>query len=155
MENELSESARLHGKGGEREAERAEAAEARVRELEATIDTMAEAHAHDDQALTAAYMNGAHEGKKQAEAERDALRERCEKLEHELGMSKRNEARWIEKGEEAISERNAANKALEAIKRHQEIVAGTGTAQLSTTWKIANDYLRSKGAALSATEVKP
>ena len=56
-------------------------AEARVRELEATIDAMAEAHAHDDMALTAAYLSGAHEGKKQAEAERDALRERCEKLE--------------------------------------------------------------------------
>ena len=41
---------------------------------------MAEAHAHDDQALTAAYLSGAHAGKKQAEAERDALRERCEKL---------------------------------------------------------------------------
>lgn len=47
---------------------RAEAAEARVRELEATIDTMAEAHAHDDMALTAAYLNGAHAGKKEAEA---------------------------------------------------------------------------------------
>ena len=40
----------------------------RVRELEATVDAMAEAHAHDDMALTAAYLSGAHEGKKQAEA---------------------------------------------------------------------------------------
>ena len=35
-----------------------EGTEARVRELEATIDAMAEAHAHDDMALTAAYLNG-------------------------------------------------------------------------------------------------
>ena len=63
---------------------KAEAAEARVREMEATIDAMAEAHAHDDQALTAAYLSGAHAGKKQAEDERDALRERCEKLEAAL-----------------------------------------------------------------------
>ena len=55
-------------------------AEARVRELEATIDAMAEAHAHDDQALTAAYLSGAHAGKKQAEAERDALREALKDL---------------------------------------------------------------------------
>lgn len=54
---------------------RAEVAEAHVRELEATIDAMTEAHAHDDMALTAAYLGGVHEGKKQAEAERDALRE--------------------------------------------------------------------------------
>lgn len=90
------------------------------------------------------------------EAERDALREQNGKLGHELGMSKRNEARWIEKGEEAISERNAANKALEAIKKHQEIVAGTGAAQMSTTWNIADSHLRSLGAsaALAATEAK-
>lgn len=56
-------------------------AEARVREMEATIDAMTESHAHDDMALTAAYLSGAHEGKKQAEAEMAALRERCGKLE--------------------------------------------------------------------------
>ncbi len=54
----------------------------RVRELEATIDAMAEAHAHDDQALTAAYLSGAHEGKKQAEAFKARVMEwaqgRCE-----------------------------------------------------------------------------
>ena len=65
-------------------AQESHAAEAHVRELEATIDAMAEAHAHDDQALTAAYLSGAHAGKKQAEAERDALRERCGKLEAAL-----------------------------------------------------------------------
>jgi len=63
-----------------------EDAEARVRELDATIDAIAEAHAHDDQALTAAYLNGAHAGKKQAEAERDALRERCRKLDAEIKL---------------------------------------------------------------------
>lgn len=82
------------------------------------------------------------------------LTRRLAEVEAELAASKQNERRWIAKGEEAIAERNAANKALEAIKRHQEIVAGTGTAQMSTTWKIANDYLRSRGAALAATEAE-
>lgn len=81
------------------------------------------------------------------------LQARVLELEKQITASKRNERRWIAKGEEAIAERNAANKAIEAIKRHQEIVAGTGTAQMSMTWKIADDYLRSRGAALAATEV--
>ena len=59
----------------------------RVRELEATIDAMAEAHAHDDMALTAAYLSGAHEGKKQAEAFKTRVmawaRGRCGACEHE------------------------------------------------------------------------
>lgn len=117
-------------------------AEARVRELEAQRKVAENACERNYNRAT------------KAEAERDALREQNGKLEHELAMSKRNERRWIAKGEEAIAERNAANKALEAIKRHQEIVAGTGTAQMSTTWKIANDYLRSRGAALAATEAE-
>lgn len=67
-------------------ARRAENAEARVRELEVIIGAMDEAHAHDDQALTAAYMSGAHEGKKQAEAFKSRVMEwargQCECCEH-------------------------------------------------------------------------
>lgn len=87
---------------------------------------------------------------------RKDLQARCLELEAQISASKQNERRWIAKGEEAISERNAANAALEAIKKHQEIVAGTGAAQMSTTWKIADAHLRSIGstrAALAATEV--
>ncbi len=96
-----------------------------------------------------------------AEAIRRVLRalaaqaRRLAEVEAELAASKRNERRWIAKGEEAIAERNAANAALEAIKKHQEIVAGTGAAQMSTTWKIANAHLRSIGslrASVAATE---
>lgn len=61
---------------------------ARVRELEATIDAMAEAHAHDDMALTAAYLSGAHAGKKQAEAERDALREALIQIDHHASQNR-------------------------------------------------------------------
>lgn len=67
---------------------RAESAEARVQELEATIDAMAEAHAHDDMALTAAYLSGAHAGKKQAEAERDALREALIQIDHHASQNR-------------------------------------------------------------------
>lgn len=102
-------------------------AEKRCRELEATIDAMAEAHAHDDQALTAAYLNGAHAGKKQAEAERDALRERCEKLEwlvevQDLYMYRlRNPGGWstpdMERAKIGVAwqRRSAANAELRAI----------------------------------------
>lgn len=61
-------------------------AEKRCRELEATIDAMTEAHGHDDRALTAAYLSGAHAGKKQAEAFKSHVmawaRGRCECCEH-------------------------------------------------------------------------
>lgn len=64
----------------------AEYQNARVRELEATITLMTNAHAHDDQALTAAYLSGAHAGKKQAEAFKARVmawaRGRCECCEH-------------------------------------------------------------------------
>ena len=49
---------------------------------------MAEAHAHDDQALTAAYLSGAHAGKKQAEAERDALRDALIQIDHHASQNR-------------------------------------------------------------------
>lgn len=62
-------------------------AEARGRELEATIGAMVNEHAHDDMALTAAYLSGAHAGKKQAEAFKTRVmawaRGRCGACEHE------------------------------------------------------------------------
>lgn len=79
------------------------------------------------------------------EDERLAWERECEELREQIDASKQNERRWISKGEEAIAERNAANAALEAVKKHQEIVAGTGAAQMSMTWKIAEAHLRSIG----------
>ncbi|GAB6125053.1 hypothetical protein [Humidesulfovibrio idahonensis] len=87
----------------------------------------------------------------------NALRSDCPhcrvaQLEAEIAASKQNERRWIAKGEEAIAERDAANKALEAIKKHQEIVAGTSAARMSTTWNIADSHLRSIGANRTRAE---
>lgn len=65
---EMREWRKAYAAGLEQVKDRAEAAEARALWLEATITAMTNAHAHDDMALTAAYLNGAHAGKKDAEA---------------------------------------------------------------------------------------